>query len=208
MKTEYGARDDAQSAESAGDKFREIIAGHVLDDFSAAAGKRAIGKSDGDADDEVPQGAEAKTKRAAVVGGEDASDSGFFRPQRIERKELAVLGEGLLQLLDGATSFDNDGEVGPGVFDDLFQSCCGEDEVGAQRRIAPAEFCSAATRNHRETGFAGDTKGSCELLFGRRFEDELRVNTGECVGGRGRADMVGTEEGDEFVAEGGGNKGR
>src|SRR5579859_8099072 len=162
MKTEYGARDDAQSAESAGDKFREIIAGHVLDDFSAAAGKRAIGKSDGDADDEVPQGAEAKTKRAAVVGGEDASDSGFFRPQRIERKELAVLGEGLLQLLDGATSFDNHGEVGPGVFENLVESRRGKNEISTRGRIAPTNFGTAATRNHRETGFVGDTKGICE----------------------------------------------
>src|SRR5712692_10452287 len=113
MKAEDGASDDAERAESAGDEFREVVTGDVFDDFAAAGGERAIGKSDGHADDEVAERAETEAECAAVIGGEDAANGGFLRPERIEGEALAALGESFLERLKSATGFDGDGKVGP-----------------------------------------------------------------------------------------------
>ncbi len=67
MEAEDGARDDRERAESAGDEFGEIVTCDIFDDFAAAGGERAIGKSERDADDQVAECAEAKAQRAAVV---------------------------------------------------------------------------------------------------------------------------------------------
>ena len=53
VEAEDRASDDAEGAESAGDKFGEVVAGNVFDDFASARSERAIGKSDGDANDEI-----------------------------------------------------------------------------------------------------------------------------------------------------------
>ena len=76
MQAEDGAGNHAKRAEGPSDEFGEIVARYIFDYFAATAGECAIGKSDGDADDEVAQGAEAKAKRAAVIGGEDPADGG------------------------------------------------------------------------------------------------------------------------------------
>src|SRR5437588_6821234 len=96
MKTKDSARDDPNSAQSAGDEFGKIVARDVFDDFAAAASKRAVGERNGHADDEVAQRAEAQPKRATVVRGEDSANRCSFRPQRIECKTLAVLRERFL----------------------------------------------------------------------------------------------------------------
>ena len=96
MQAENGAGDDAERAKSAGDEFRQVVAGDIFHDFAAAAGQGAVGKCDGDADDQVAEGAEAQTQRAAVVGGENAADGGAFGPQAVEGEALAVLRERLL----------------------------------------------------------------------------------------------------------------
>src|SRR2546429_3008259 len=98
----------------------------ILDDFAAAGGERAVSKSYRDADDEVAQRSKAESQRAAVVAGKHAANGGFLRPQRIDGKALAVLGERLLQSLDRAACFHRDGEVAPGVFDDAAQARCGK----------------------------------------------------------------------------------
>src|SRR5215472_6791199 len=122
MKAEDGLRDHTESAEGAGDELGKVVASDVLDDFPAAPGERAVGERDSNADDEVTKRAEAQAKGAAVVGREDAANGGSFGPQRIESEALAVLGEGFLQSLNGAASFDGDSEVGPGVFQDAVHS--------------------------------------------------------------------------------------
>ena len=61
METEHGARDDRERAESTSDEFGEIVAGDIFYDFAAAGGECAIGKCEGDADDQVSERAEAKT---------------------------------------------------------------------------------------------------------------------------------------------------
>ena len=116
MQAEDGAGNHAQRADGAGDEFGEIVARNIFDYFAATPGECAIGKSDGDADDEVAQRAEAKAKRAAVIGGEDPADGGFLWPKRIEREALAVLSKSLLQSMNRAARFGGDREVGPSVF--------------------------------------------------------------------------------------------
>ena len=100
----------------------------------------------------------------------------------------------MLKSLHGAACFDGDGEVGPGMFDDAVQARGGKDEIGAGGRIAPSDFCASAARNDGDAGFVGEVQGRCELLFGGRFEDEMRLNTEDGVGGRGGADLIRTEE--------------
>ena len=144
-------RDDAERAERAGRQFRQIVAGDVLDDFAAALGQRAVGQRQRHADDQVAQRAEAKTQRAAVVGGKNAADGGAARPQRVEGKALSDVARVSRELLHGAASFDGDGEIGPGMFDDRVETRGRENDVGALRRIAPSELCSAAARNHGQS---------------------------------------------------------
>src|SRR5689334_10055833 len=122
MKAEDSTRDYTESAEGAGDQFRQVVAGHVLDDLATAAGERAIGQRDGDADDEVAQSAEARTQSAAVGGRQDAADSRFVCPQWIERKALPVLSESFLQSLNGAARLGGNREVRPSVLEDLVET--------------------------------------------------------------------------------------
>ena len=61
-----------------------------------------------------------------------------------------MLRESFLQRLKGAAGFHGDGKVGPGVLKDAVQARGGQDEIGARGRIAPGEFCGAATRDDGE----------------------------------------------------------
>src|SRR5258708_28262341 len=199
MKAEDGAGEEAERAKGASDEFGEVVASNVLDDFAAAGGERAVGKSDRDADDEVAERAETETKRAAVVGREDAADGGSFRPERIEGEALAVLGEGFLQSLKAAASFDDDGEVGPRMFEDAIQARRGKDEMDVRGRIAPREFCAAAARDDGEFGFVCEVEDFGELLFSCGFEEEMRLKAREGVGGRRGAHSGRAQEGHGVV---------
>ena len=121
MQAKNGAGDHAESAEGAGGQLGQIVASDVLDDFAATAGKRAIRQCERDADDQVAQCAKTQAQCAAVIGGKDAADGGFFRPKRIKRETLAVLRQNILQPFDGASCFDRDGEIGPSMLDDSVQ---------------------------------------------------------------------------------------
>ncbi len=108
QEAENRASDDAESAESPGSELGQIVTDDVLNDLAAAAGERGIGKRKRDANDGVAE-------RAAIIGREHATEGGFFRSERIDREPLAVLRQCFLQFLNGASHFDSDGEVGPGV---------------------------------------------------------------------------------------------
>src|SRR5215471_9127992 len=195
MEAEDRASDNSKRAQGSGDEFREVVAGNVFDDFAAARGQCAVSKGDSDADDEVPQRAEAETKRAAIIYGEDAANGCAFRPQGIDGKALAVLRQRLLQSSNGAAGFNDDRKVSPGVFKDFVETSGGENEISARRTIAPTKFCCTTTWNDGESRFVGEAKSGGELLLGGGLEDQLRLNTGDCIAGRGGADMVGAEEG-------------
>ena len=107
MQPEDGASDDAERAQRSRGQFRQVVSSDVFYHFAPAACERAIGKSNGDTDDEVAECAEAKAQCAAVVGGENATDGRLFRPQRIKRQTLAVLRKRFLQSLNGAAGFDS-----------------------------------------------------------------------------------------------------
>ena len=182
MKAEGSARDDAERAESAGDEFGKIVTGDVFYDFAAAAGERAVRKSDGDSDDEVAKRAEAQTQSAAFIGRQNAADGSFFRPEGVEREALAVLRESLLQFLDRAASFDSDSEVGPGVLDDLVEACSGQDQISARGRIAPGELRAATTRNDGQTLFVGEAQCFGEFFFRAWFDDEFWLSGHDGIG--------------------------
>ena len=122
MEAKHRAGDDAESPQSPGDKLGKIVTGDVFHHLAAAARERAVGESNGDANDQVAQSAKTQTERTAVVGGEHATHGGFFRPQRIKRQPLAMLGERFLQSLNGAAGLDTYGKIGPGVLDDFGHS--------------------------------------------------------------------------------------
>ena len=122
MEAKDGASDDPESPPSSGDKFGKIVTGDIFHDLAATARKRAVREGNGDADDQVAQSAKTQTERTAVVGGEHATHGGFFRPQRIKRQPLAMLGERFLQSLNGAAGLDTYGKIGPGVLDDFGHS--------------------------------------------------------------------------------------
>lgn len=203
MEAEGGARDDAESAECAGDKFGKIVACDVFHNLAAAAGKRAVGKSDGDADNEVAKRAKSKTKSAAVIRGEHAADGGLFWPESIERQALAVLRESLLQFLDGAAGFDSEGEVGPSMLDDFVEASGGQNQIGARRGIAPGELGAAAARNDSETSLIRKTQDFGECRFAGRFDDKLGLNSSDSIGGGRCPEIARADKSDEFVAEGG-----
>src|SRR5215831_5844096 len=130
MKAENRASNDTESAQSSSHQFRQVVACNVFDDFAATGSERAIGKGNGDADDEVAKRSKAETKRAAVVRGQDASDRRFFRPKRIKSEALTMLRERFLQRLNGAPGFDSHREVGPSVFENSVEPARREDEIG------------------------------------------------------------------------------
>src|SRR5215469_7167780 len=199
MQAKDGAGDDTKRSEGAGNEFRKVVARNILDDFAAARGERAIRKSYRDAKDEVAQRSEAQSERAAVVGGKHPANGRLLRPQRIESKPLAVLGKRLLQSFDRATCFHGDGEIGPGVLEDVAQARCGKKQVGARGRIAPAEFAAAAARDNGKLRFIGEAKRGSKLLLGGRFKKELRLNAANGLRRKGGADVIAAEDGAEVV---------
>jgi hypothetical protein len=201
MKTEDGASDYAESSESPGDEFGEIVAGDIFYNFAAAGGESAVWERDGDADDEIAERAETQAECAGIVCGENAADGGGPGPERVDGETLVMDGESVLKSLNGAASFDGDGEIGPGMLDDFVEARGGENEVGAGGRIAPGEFGAAATRDHGEIFLVGESKGGGELVFGGRFEDEARLEAGDGVGGSGGTDGIGVEDCAEFLFE-------
>ena len=118
VEAERGLGDDGKRAEASSDEFAEVVAGDVFDDLAAGAGDGAVGEDEGHADDEVAEASVAMTECARVIGGEDTADGGAFGPEGIEGNELAVLREGLLELLPGAAGLDGAGEVLPAMFED------------------------------------------------------------------------------------------
>ena len=121
----------ARVPKAAGDELAEVVAGDVFDDLAAGAGDGAVGEDEGHADDEVAEAAVVVAEGAGVVGGEDAADGGAVGPEGVEGYELAVLCEGLLELLPGAAGLDGAGEVLPGVFEDSVEAGEVEVDVGA-----------------------------------------------------------------------------
>ncbi len=112
----------ARVPKAAGDEFAEVVAGDVFDDLAAGAGDGAVGEDEGHADDEVAEAAVAVAERAGVVGGEDAADGGAVGPEGIEGHELAVPGEGVLELLPGAAGLHRAGEVLPGMLENAVEA--------------------------------------------------------------------------------------
>src|SRR5215472_10031689 len=208
MEPKNGARDDAECAKSACDEFGKVVTGDVFDHLAAAGGERAIRKCNGNPDDEVAERAKAQTKRTAIICRENAADGCSFWPERIESEALAVLGKRFLQSLNHAAGFDGDGEVGPGVFEDVVQARGRNNDIGPRGRITPAEFRSATARDSTESGNVGKAERVSQLVFVGGFEGQLRLNAGDCVGGRRGADVVMAEERDELVMRDSGESGR
>ncbi len=122
VEAEGGLGDDGEGAEGAGEELAEVVAGDVFDDFAAGAGDGAVGEDEGHADDEVAEAAVAVAEGSGVVGGEDSAYGGAVGPEGVEGYELAVLCEGLLEVLPGAAGLDGAGQVLPGVFEDLVEA--------------------------------------------------------------------------------------
>jgi hypothetical protein len=61
MQSKDGASDDTERSERTRNELWQIITSDVFHDFAATAGKRAIRKGDGDANDEVAERAKAET---------------------------------------------------------------------------------------------------------------------------------------------------
>src|SRR6266699_1636603 len=190
VETEDGASDNAERAKSSCDELREVVTGDVLHDLAAAAGERAVWEGNGNANDEVTERAKTQTKSAAVVGGKDAADGGFFRPQGIKRQPLAMLREGFLQSLNGAARLDGNSKVGPCVFDDFTEPRGRQNQVRTRWRISPAKFRATAARDDRQTCFIGKPQNFRKFFFGPRINDEFRMNSGDCVSRARGADMV------------------
>ena len=87
---EGGLGDDAAACRDHRHELGQVVAGDVFDDLAAAAGERAVGECDGDAEDQIARPPKAAAERAAVVGRQHAADGGVVGPERVERQALAV----------------------------------------------------------------------------------------------------------------------
>src|SRR5258708_21092431 len=114
-----------------------MLAGDIFNRFAAAAGERSIRKSDGNADDEVAERAEAQPQRAAVVGGENAADGCAFGPQAVEGQPLAMLRQRMLQRLLSAAGLGGNCQIRPGMFDDSIEQYGRKDNILFYRRLSP-----------------------------------------------------------------------
>ena len=121
MEPKHGARDDAESAQSASDKFRQVIPGDVFYHLAAAARQRAVRQRNRRTDNQVAQRTKTQTERSAVICRKHSANGRFFRPQGIKRQSLPVLRQRFLQSLNRATGFNSHREIRPGVLDDFIQ---------------------------------------------------------------------------------------
>src|SRR6266478_364431 len=158
MQPKNCASDHAESAKSPRGELGQIVARDVFDDLAPAAGQRAIGKRERNANNQIAQRPETQTQAAAVIRGEHAAHGGPRRPKWIKGQTLAVLGESFLQRLNGTTGSNGNGEVGPGVLRDFVEPCRGKDNVRARWWIPPAKFCAAAARDDRQPSIADKSK--------------------------------------------------
>src|SRR5258708_29105732 len=129
MQAKDGAGYYSERSEGARNQFRQIVARDIFHHFAAAAGERSIRKSDGNADDEVAERAEAQPQRAAVVGGENAADGCAFGPQAVEGQPLAMLLQRMLQRFHSASALAANCHIRPGMFDDSIEPTRRKDKI-------------------------------------------------------------------------------
>src|SRR5579871_6022918 len=64
-------------------------------------------------------------------------------------------------------------QVGPGMFEDSIEACCGKDYVSGRERISPVVLGAAAPRNHDGAVIVGALKDRSYFLVVRRFDDQV-----------------------------------
>src|SRR5258708_32898685 len=165
MQAKDGAGYYSERSEGARNQFRQIVARDIFHHFAAAAGQRAIRKSDGNADDEVPERAEAQPQRAAVVGGENAADGCAFAPHAVEGQPLAMLRQRTLQRLQSAAGLGGNCQIRPGMVDGSIEPSGRKDKIHFFWRISPVEFCGASTRDNGHSGFIRQGERACQLVL-------------------------------------------
>jgi hypothetical protein len=100
-----------------------------------------------------------------------------------------VLGQGALQLRDGAAGLDGHSQIRPGVFDDLIHASSRQDDIRFSRRIAPVKLRSAAARDHCQAGLIGAAQdGRCLALI-PGLDNYERIDTRDGIRIRGDPDV-------------------
>jgi hypothetical protein len=121
------------------------------------------------------------------------------RPEGIEGEALAVLRKRGLQFMDGASSFDADGKVGPRMLNNFIQARGGKNDVGASGSIAPGKFRAAPARNYSKIRVICETNDVGKLLLVDGLEDKPRLNAANCFGRSGATDRIWCQDRAEFV---------
>ena len=104
--------DNAQSAQGAGIKLVQVIAGDVLDHLAAGFGFHPLGAHHADADEPVPGRSVGIAEGAVGVGGQNTAEGGPVGERRLQRHKLPSLSQFPLQCFQGNSGFHGGGQVG------------------------------------------------------------------------------------------------
>ena len=168
---EGGFGDDGQGAEGAGVETVEVVAGDIFDYFAAGFGDDAVGAGYGDANQPVAGQAVGGAQDAADAGGQCTADGGLARQRGAERHELAVGGQGGVQLGEGHSRLDADGEVGGLQVGQLVEGGQIQDDAGAGGAVAHRDEGAPAGGIDGQAGAAGAGDDGRDAAGVRRADD-------------------------------------
>ena len=164
---------DAERAVGADEQLGQIVARHVLHDLAAPAHDAAVGRDDGDADEEIAHGAVQMTSRAGRVGGDEPADGGALGLGRIEREPLPACAQRRLQRLQRQTGLRRHREIAGLVLDEAIEPLEREHDPDARGRRPDRRRGAAAPRGHRHLGRGGLLHDGADLADGARQHDDV-----------------------------------
>jgi len=168
---EVEASDDRESAESADEKFVEVVAGDVFDDAATAFAEAACAVHKFRADEEVAGGSVRMAKRRIYAGSNDAADGRFEIKRDGKREKLFLLVERSGEVVEIGASVHADREIARIIVGDLVEGGHVHSDVVAGGRHPDRKFGAMAARDEREFFAGGEADDFGDLLGGKRLGD-------------------------------------
>src|SRR5919107_971999 len=189
VEAEVGCGDDTQGTERAGEEFRQIVAGHVLDDLAACFGHGAVVQDDGYADDQVSDSAVPVQSWPGRVGRDYSADG---RPalRRVYGEHLVWAGDVFLQVFQLHPGFEADDLVSWRVLQHLVHACGAYDEVESPRRVADVHLRAAAPGRDGQVLAGGDLHNVADLFDGATLGHEVGLDAFDGVLFRCLAEVI------------------
>ena len=189
VQPESGLHDESQGAEGPGDELAEVVARDVLHHAPAGMRDASVGPHDGDADQQVAQGAVREPPRPADAG-RDRAAHGPGQPlgpgRGVDGKLLRGAGERLLQVAQRRPGADHDHQVPGRVVHHAAQATGLDEHVAPGRRGRPVLLRPRPAGDDRQVVPGGGAHHLGHLIGARRARHRTRHDAAHGVGGLGR----------------------